>query len=65
MAGEIYDYDALVSGLKTIKQNIVELEAALASERAKELEYGKHIMDAERLLRMHKREDLIADGGKE
>lgn len=58
----LYDYDALVRGLKSINSNIEQIQIALAAENKKKIEYEFHINEAKRLLRRHGREDLI-DGG--
>jgi hypothetical protein len=58
-----YDLDALKNGLVTIRSNIQAFEQALALERQKEAEYTVHIAEAERILKMHRRED-VAGGSK-
>ncbi len=52
-SGAVYDLDALISGLASIRANIAAFETALESERKKEREYVDLIADARAILKLH------------
>ncbi|KKM76903.1 hypothetical protein LCGC14_1375400 [marine sediment metagenome] len=50
---ELYDYDTLVQGRKSIINNIEAFEKALVDEREKLKEYDVQIIKAEAILELH------------